>query len=75
MLFHALTFASSQERCMNASPLGRVLKHRQSEPASVNATKQTCVIAFLANLSSCSQILTENAVKTLKYPLSYTGFL
>ena len=48
MVFHALTFAGSPGSCLNTRPLGRVFKHRQRDPASVNAMKQTCVIIILA---------------------------
>ena len=48
--FHALTFAGSRGRgcCFNTRPIGRVFKHLPSDPASVNAMKQTCVIVTLA---------------------------
>ena len=46
--FHALTFAGSRGSCFDTRPLGRVLKHRPRDPASVNAMKQTCVIVILA---------------------------
>ena len=48
MFFHALTFAGSRGSCLNARPLGREVKHRPRDPASVNAMKQTCVIVILA---------------------------
>ena len=48
MLFHALTFAGSQGRCLNTMHLGQVIKHRPSDLASVNAMKQKCVIVILA---------------------------
>ena len=48
MVFHALTFAGSPGSCLNTRPLGRVIKHRPRDPASVNAMKQTCVIIILA---------------------------
>ena len=55
--------------------MGRVLKHLLRDPASVNAMKQTCVIVILAYLPNSKQIRTENSVKTLQYPYSYTEFL
>ena len=48
MFFHALTFAGSRGSCLNTRPLGRVLKYRPRDPASVDAMKQTCVIVILA---------------------------
>ena len=47
MFFYALTFAGSRGRCLNTRPIGRVLKHLPWDPTSVNAMKQTCVIAIL----------------------------
>ena len=44
MFFHALTFEGSLGSCLNMRLLGRVFIHRQRDPASVNAMKQTCVI-------------------------------
>ena len=48
MFFHALIFARSQGSCLDTRSLGRVFKHRPSDPASLNAFKQTCVIIILA---------------------------
>ena len=48
MLAHALTFAVFRGSCLNTRLLGRVFKHRQRDPTSVNAMKQTCVIVILA---------------------------
>ena len=75
MVFHALTFARSRGRCLNMRLIGRVLKHPLRDPASAFAMKQTCLIVILAYLTLFKQIRTENAVKTLKYPFSYTEFL
>ena len=47
-VFHALTFAGPQRSCLNMRPLGRVLKLRPRDLASVNAMKQTCVIVIFA---------------------------
>ena len=61
MFFHALTFAGSQGRCLSTRQIGRVLKHFPTDPASVNAMKQTCdcfsCIVYL--------ILTKFTLKTL----------
>ena len=48
MFFHALTFAGSRGSCLNTRLLDRVFKHSPSDPASVNAKKQTRVIVILA---------------------------
>ena len=48
MFIHALTIAGSQGSCLNMRLLGRVLKHHPRDPESVNAMKQTCMIAILA---------------------------
>ena len=48
MFFHALTLAGFQGSCLNMRPIGQVLKHLLSDPASVNAMKQTCVVVILA---------------------------
>ena len=60
MFFHASTFAGSQGSCLNTRLLGRVFKHRPRDPASVNAMKQTCVIAFLHILPCFSVNHAEN---------------
>ena len=63
MFFQAFTFGEFQGSCLNT---------RQSEPAKVNAMKQTCVII----LTDSNQSYIENTrAKTLKYHLSYTPFL
>ena len=56
-------------------PIGRVLKHLLRDLASLNAMKQTCVIFILAYFTLLQPIHTENTVKKLKYPFSYTEFL
>ena len=48
MFFHALTFAGSRGSCLNMSPPGRMFKLLPSDPANVNALKQTCLIVILA---------------------------
>ena len=48
MFYHALTYAGSGGSCLNTRPLEQVFKHRQRDPASVNAMKQTCMIVILA---------------------------
>ena len=48
MFFNALTLAGSGGCCLNTRLLGRVFKHRPRDLASVNAMKQTCVIAVPA---------------------------
>ena len=74
MFFYALTFAGSRGRFLNTRLSAQTSPER---PASVNAMKQTCVIVILAyfTFSNSNEICTENAVKTLKYPYSYTEFL
>ena len=72
MFFHALTFAGFRGRCWNTRPVGQVLNHLPRDP---DAMKQTCVIVILACFTYINQSRTDNAVKTLKYPFSYTEFL
>ena len=50
-VFHALSFAGSRGSCLNMRLLGRVIKYRLRDLASVNAMKQTCVIVILAYLT------------------------
>ena len=59
MFFHALTFARSQECCLNVRPLGQVIKHCPRDPASVNAMKQACAIVILAYLPDFNLNRTE----------------
>ena len=76
MFFHALTFAGSRGCCLNTRPIGGVFKHLLRDPASVNAMKQTCVIAIILHvLPYTKQIRTEKAAETLNCPFSYTELL
>ena len=72
---HALIFAGSQGSCLNTRPLGRVLKHRPRDPASVNAMKQTCVIIILAYFTWFQHKTGWKRLLKIKYPFSYTWYL
>lgn len=48
MVFHALSFASSQGSCLNMRPLGQVFKLFLRDMVNVIALKQPSMIVILA---------------------------
>ena len=47
MFFHTLTFAGSRGSCLNKRLIGRVFKHLQRNPESINSMKQTCEMVII----------------------------
>ena len=59
-VFSYINICRVRGSCLNMRPFGRVFKHRQRDPASVNAMKQTCSIVIWHILPDFNLNCTEN---------------